>query len=67
MDINSMSRELHRDVPETGKAIFTVDKIGLRIETIYLNQQMIEPWKRGNVITIIDIWGNLTGQRSCRV
>jgi len=53
MDINSMSRELYQDVPETGEVIFTVDKIGLRIETIYLNQQMLEPWKRGNVITIL--------------
>jgi hypothetical protein len=41
-----------------GGTLFTIDKIGLRIETKYLNKTNIKPWLKGNCINIM-MFGNI--------
>jgi len=52
MDIKGKSRGLYNNIPEGG-TLFSIDKIGLRIETKYINKSNIEQWKTSNSITIL--------------
>ena len=56
-NINKLSRKMYEEVPRGG-TLFTIDKIGLRIETKYLNKANIKPWFKGRYINII-IYGNI--------
>ena len=58
MDINELSRKMYDNIP-FGGVLFTVDKIGLQIETKNINKANIELWKKNNYITILT-FGNVT-------
>ena len=57
-NINELSRKMYDEVPKGG-ALFTIDKIGLRIGTKYLNKANIKPWLKGRCINIM-IFGDIT-------
>jgi len=52
MDIKEISRNKYNNIP-TGGSLFTIDKIGLRIPTKYINKNNIKQWKTSNTITIL--------------
>jgi hypothetical protein len=52
MDMKELSRKMYDDIPK-GNSLFTIDKIGLRIATKYINKNNIESWKKSNIITIL--------------
>jgi len=52
MDVNEFSRRMYENVPEGG-TLYTVDKIGLRIDARHLNKGGLAQWKANNPITVL--------------
>ena len=52
MDVNELSRKMYEGIPKGG-TLYTVDKIGLRINAKYLNKDKLAQWKTNNWITVL--------------
>jgi hypothetical protein len=58
MGMKELSKKMYDEVPHGG-SLFTIDKIGLRIDTAHLNKEKAKWWFKGNLVNIL-IYGNTT-------